>query len=289
MPDSKQPFGLSAALATPVDSAKRVNPGRLCRHALWCLESGCRTVTLFGSTGEGPSLSISERQLAIDACAESQIDPESIVVAVFATAVDEAVRQVNLASERGVRTVLLSPPFYFPQPDDGAVFQWFSQVIEQAGASSPEFLLYNIPSLTRVSLAPWLVNRLHDKFGGKLRGVKDSSADWATTRRLLEECPGLQILTGDERHLAKGVAHGLAGAISGIANLAPARLLRALETGDEDDQLTRTVDAIATLPAIPSVKYAMEIRHGPGWRRVRAPLSELPDQSAEHIELIEAL
>lgn len=282
-------FGLAPALVTPFEPEGGIAYARLAAHAGSCLAAGCSGVTLFGTTGEGPSLAAAERERTFDELAAAGISPAKWVVSVFATSAAEALAQVGAAAGRGVPTVLLAPPFYFPAPSDEALYRWYASVIEQAGAGDLRFLLYNIPAMTQVSLSPGLANRLRASLGPAVRGLKDSSASWATSRAFLEECPELEILIGDERDLAKGRRLGLAGAISGVANLAPARLLRLLASGEEDAELNAVVDALVALPVIPSIKYAMELRHGGGWRRVRPPLGELPDQPADHVALVESL
>ena len=49
-------FGLGVALVTPFAHDGSVDLARLVAHARNCLDEGCSTVTLFGTTGEGASL-----------------------------------------------------------------------------------------------------------------------------------------------------------------------------------------------------------------------------------------
>jgi len=46
-------FGLSCALALPIDSDLTIDHSRLLAHARWCLDAGCSSLTIFGTTGEG--------------------------------------------------------------------------------------------------------------------------------------------------------------------------------------------------------------------------------------------
>ena len=54
-------FGISPALVTPFSDG-RVDVQRLASHANDCLARGCRTATIFGTTGEGPSVGAIERE-----------------------------------------------------------------------------------------------------------------------------------------------------------------------------------------------------------------------------------
>ena len=53
-------FGISPALVTPFESSG-VDVQRLADHAQNCLDRGCSTATIFGTTGEGPSVGAEER------------------------------------------------------------------------------------------------------------------------------------------------------------------------------------------------------------------------------------
>jgi len=54
-------FGISAALTTPFNDSEVVDFRRLEKHIRRLGASGCRSFTLFGTTGEGPSVSAGMR------------------------------------------------------------------------------------------------------------------------------------------------------------------------------------------------------------------------------------
>ena len=55
-------FGISVALLTPFHGDGRLNLPLFCQHAKHALENGPNGVTLFGTTGEGASIGLDERQ-----------------------------------------------------------------------------------------------------------------------------------------------------------------------------------------------------------------------------------
>src|SRR5829696_3089934 len=116
-------FGISPALVTPFDE-KGVDVQRLADHALDCLERGCRTATVFGTTGEGPSVGALERERVASALVDLGLP---------AGRLEEGVYSTGQALRRGSHAVLLAPPFYFrPAPDD-AVFAWYGAVFKALG------------------------------------------------------------------------------------------------------------------------------------------------------------
>ena len=212
-------FGLSAAMTTPFRSNGAIDHERLASHARWCLDNGCASVTAFGTTGEGASIGISERDQILGALAGKGVEGRDVVVCVAASSVDETLVQARMAAEFGSRNLLLPPPFYFKGVSDEGLFAWFVQILDKLGGAAGGVLLYNIPSVTQVALSVELIGRLKEAFPGVIAGVKDSSGDWAYTQRLLAAHKNLAILIGDERFLAQGVRLGGQGAISGLANI----------------------------------------------------------------------
>ncbi len=277
-------FGLSAAMTTPFRSTEALDFSRMAEHAKWCLSNGCTSVTLFGTTGEGASVGTSDREQVLGALAGAEIDGNDVVYCVAATSVHEALAQGRMALDFGCRGLLLTPPFYFKGVTDEGLFSWFASVLEKLGPAARGVILYNIPSVTQISLSVELIGRLKKQFPGVVTGVKDSSGDWEYTQRLLDSHRDLAILIGDERYLAEGVRRGGQGAISGLANVCP-EILRPLATdGQGDERINRLVDHVLKHPVTPAVKALVAHRTGDGaWLNVRAPFVQLPTADAESL------
>lgn len=277
-------FGLSAALTTPFDADGKIDVARALAHARARLDNGCSSVTLFGTTGEGSSIADAERAALLDAFVAGGFPASRIVVGVMQNAIGDAVLQAGDALRRGCKAILLAPPSYFKNLSDDGLFNWFSAVLTGLGGDARGIILYNIPSVTAVELSIDLIGRLRAAFGSVIAGVKDSSGNWAYTEKLLAAHKDIAILIGDERDLAAGVRLGGQGAISGMANLFPDRLLRMINEGQDDAELVGAVQQLLNYPVTPAVK-ALVARHmrDPEWRRVRAPLLALNDADFEAI------
>jgi 4-hydroxy-tetrahydrodipicolinate synthase len=279
-------FGLSAALTTPFDTDDRIDLARLVAHARRCLDSGCDSVTAFGTTGEGASLSAEEKSVAFEALLGG-IAPDRLVYAVAETAIGSAILRARSALEAGVRAVLILPPFYFKTPSDTGVFDWYASVFAGLGTAARDVLLYHIPSVTEVPLSLPLVRRLADAFPGVVRGVKDSGCDWPATEKLLAARGDLEILVGDERDLARAVRNGGAGAISGMGNVCPGRIRRLAVDGIDDPAVHELVDAVVTTPVTPAVKALVAHVTGDStWSRTRAPLEPTPAAVATRLAAV---
>ena len=284
MSESRQRFGLSVALATPFRPNGEIDLERLVSHAGRCLELGCDSITLFGTTGEGVSIGHQERLEVLAALAAAGVGAGSIVAGISATASADAKRDVTVAQGRGCRAVLLPPPFYFKQVADDGIFDWYRAVFEDLGENARNIILYNIPSLTGVQLSVELIARLRAAFSDIIIGVKDSTGDWSYTERLLAAHRDLAVLIGEERHLAAAVRLGAEGSICGLANLHPAEMRTMAWQGADNVYIDEVVGLVSDFPVVPAIKALMAHRNGePQWRRVRPPLISIGDRDLAEI------
>ena len=275
-------FGLSAALATAFDADGEIAIPGVIEQAKHCLANGCKSVTLFGTTGEGASIGMQERKQVLAAMLAAGIAPKQIVMGVLVDAAEDAAAQAGQALAQGVRNILLAPPSYFKNVSDDGLFKWFSAVFTILGTHARDVIVYNIPSVTMVPLSISLVGRLRAAFPDVVVGVKDSSGDWPYTEELLKTHGDLIILIGDERHLARGVRLGGQGAISGMANLLPREVQVMAEKGIDDANVERFVGQLLNYPVIPSIKAILAcLTDNDGWLAVRPPLVALNSQDSD--------
>ena len=278
-------FGLSCALALPFKNDFSIDQGRLATQALWCLEAGCSSVTAFGTTGEGPSVSVKERGQVLGALLAAGVEPtRQLVGGVTASSSGEAVEQIQVLNDAGCQRILLAPPFYFKGISEEGLYRWFAQIGEKVAHRSLDLILYHIPSVTQVSLTVGLISRMKTAYPELVMGVKDSGGDWAFTESLLANHEDLAILVGDERHLAAAVRQGGKGAISGLANLCPAEVLPLAEHGIHDSRIVELVNEVLKYPVTPAVKALLARgRNDDAWSNVRPPLVRISDQDANDL------
>ncbi|CAN7683079.1 dihydrodipicolinate synthase family protein [Rhizobium rhizogenes] len=279
-----QKFGLSVALTTPFDSNGDIAIDPMIKQAKLSLASGCSSVTLFGTTGEGSSIGTQEREQVLNAFLSAGIAPNHIIVGVMADSVEDAAAQAGSALSKGVRNILLAPPFYFKNVSDEGLYRWFSAVFARLAEKARDIIVYNIPSVTMVPLSVALIGRLRTAFPGIVTGVKDSSGDWPFTEALLKAHGDLIILIGDERHLAKGVRLGGQGAISGMANFVPHEVRLMAEDGKDDPRVEGFVLELLKFPVTAAVKVMVaQLSADEIWLAVRPPLVSISGEGRNHL------
>lgn len=280
----EDPIGAACALATAFRSDGALDAARTAAHARHVLDRGCTHVGLFGTTGEGPSLGITERARLLDAVLAAGVAPDRIIAGVGAASIEEAAAQWRVADERGVRKVLLLPPFYYKGVDEAGLGAWFDALFATMGAAGRGVVLYTIPGVTGVALSPSLIAALDARHPGVVIGVKDSSGSLESTLALVARLPQLQVLVGHEGHIADAVRRGASGSISGAANFAPEAVARLVREQVADERIDQIVAAILAHPVTAAVKAILaHVERDPAWYACRPPLAALAREEAARL------
>ena len=277
--------GLWCALLTPLDGYGRIDPIRMSAHAQALLAQDVDGVAPFGTTGEGPSFSVAERRAGLEALLGAGIAPARLLAATGCAAATDTVELTRHALDSGVRCCLVVPPFYFKDVDDDALFAFYAALIDTVADPRLRLYVYHIPQFSGVPVSAGMLGRLADAYPGVVAGVKDSSADWTHTERLLARVPRLDILVGHEPHVPRLLRAGGAGTICGVANVYPS-IVKALFAADvraaDEARVQRFIDILFRYPFLPAFKaiVAAQTRDS-GWCAVRTPWTALPE-TARH-------
>ncbi|HJQ28522.1 MAG TPA: dihydrodipicolinate synthase family protein [Rubrobacter sp.] len=287
------PKGVLAAVLTPMDEDLTPNHRAFIAHCHRLLAAGCHGLSVFGTTGEGTSLSTDERLVALEALAESDVPGETLLPGTGSCALTDTVRLSRAALEAGAAGVLVLPPFYYKDTGDDGLFRFFAEVVERVGDDRLRLYLYHIPQMTGIDLGLPLISRLIEAYPGVIVGTKDSSGDRERITTLCREFPGFSVLAGTESLLLDALRNGGDGCISATVNVTSrlARRVHDAHTAGHVDEaealqgrLTKLRASIEAYPVIPALKRLMaELTGEEVWRSLRPPLSELDDERANEL------
>ena len=276
--------GIWPALLTPLRADLSIDHACFAAHAHALIEAGCGGVTPFGTTGEGPSFSVAERQQAVDALIAAGVPAARILVSVSCAALPDAVALVRHAQDVGAWGVLLLPPFYFKGVSDAGIVEAFAQVLDAVADRPLRVVLYHIPQIAAVSLSHGVIAELLLRYPKNIVAIKDSQCDRAHSLALAEafmrpDRPAIGVHVGNELDLPALAARGSRGAVSGLANFMP-RVVHRLatepdvaRTAAEHARVNRLLGWLGGYALIPALKAIMAAQTGDAaWLRVRAPL-----------------
>lgn len=278
--------GVWAPVLTPLTDQLNIDHTLLVDHCQQLLSDGCDGIVLFGSTGEAPSFSISERAAALEALLDGGIAPDQIVAGTGCPAFPDTAELTAHATEAGVRGVLVIPPYFFKGVPDAGVARGYTALCEAIG-SDLRLYLYHFPGLSMVPITAAIVAAIRQDFAANLIGLKDSSGQ-ITSLHAFTGIEGLAVLPGTERLMLEGARHGATGVITATANIA-APIIASVWTdrgkaGADDSGMLAVRTIIEDEGSIPTMKawLAKTSGHG-GWNRVRPPLATLPEERATQL------
>ncbi|MGF7150046.1 4-hydroxy-tetrahydrodipicolinate synthase [Sphingomonas zeicaulis] len=278
--------GVYCAAFTAIDAHGGLDLGRTAGHARSLIEQGCDGVALLGTTGEANSLSQAERRAVLEAAIAAGVPANRLLPGTSACAIGEAVELTRHARACGVETVLLLPPFYYPDPTLAGLVDFYSRVIDATAADGLRVLLYHIPQMTGVPITAELIMALLDRYPGVIVGLKDSGGDLDRMIALVDAFPDFAVLAGADHLLGPLLRAGGAGCITATSNLiAPllaelhGRIMRG-EGVEATRALERHIGDTRSLfqrwPQIAALKAAHALIQGdPAWANVRPPLQSL--------------
>ena len=271
-------FGLSVALSTPFSQGGAIDKQLVVSHSKKVLQNGANSITLFGTTGEGTSLSQTEKLKILRTLIKEDILASQIIVAVMTSSLQDVVSQCIEYHELGVRRVLLAPPFFFKDLSFDGLLNWYSAVFLALRPLEIQFILYNIPQLTMVPIEPKLISALQGQFGSEMVfGVKDSTGNLKGTLEFLKN-KDLMVAVGDERTLADAMCHGASGAICGMSNIFPNEWAEIINTKPHNPMINKMTNLIVKAPVTAGVKALLAIKTNENrWLNVRSPLNPSPD------------
>jgi 4-hydroxy-tetrahydrodipicolinate synthase len=214
--------GVYAAAVTPLKHDSSLDLESVPALLAFLSSRGCHGALFFGTTGEGPSFSPTERETFLRSVrAYRQLVPGFRLLAGTGTpSLSETIDLTKLAFDLGYDGVVVLPPYYFRNATDEGLFNWFSEVIKKAVPSDKYLLGYHFPKVAGIGLSVELLSRLKDAFPTQFAGIKDSSHDADLTRTLGEKFGSdLVVLSGTDSYLQLAMQNKAAGCITAAANL----------------------------------------------------------------------
>lgn len=288
--------GVYAAVVTPLKHDSTLDLESVPALLRFLASRGCHGALFFGTTGEGPSFSPSERETLLRSVrAYRNIVPGFRLLAGTGTpSLSETIDLTKLAFDLGYDAVVVLPPYYFRKATDDGLFNWFSEVIKKAVPSDKYLLGYHFPNVAGIGFSMELLARLKDAFPVQFAGIKDSSHDPGLASTLGKQFGSdFVALTGTDSYMHLAMQNQAAGCITAPANLISPDLREvwdAMNEGrDASEAQTRVTKQRHILekypPFPPTLKALLHRMHDfPKWS-VKPPLEDL---SAGLAELVEA-
>ena len=226
--------GLTAAAFTPFTESGEINLLVIRQYADYLCQRGVLNVFVSGTTGEGLTLTVSERKLLAEEWVKVAAGRITVIVQVGCESLKDTCTLAEHAQEIGANAIGVLPSSYHKPPSIVHLVTCLEKVCE--AASSIPLYYYHIPARTGVTfLMEDFLDVAMDRLP-TLRGLKYSSPVLSDYGRCVVHSGGrYQILYGCDEQLIGALALGCTGAIGSTYNFAGKlynRLLVAFQKGD---------------------------------------------------------
>ena len=281
--------GLIAAPHTAMHADGSLNLGMIEKQAQCLINNGVKGAFVCGSTGEGISLSTSERVQVVERWKDVVGGTLPIIVQVGHHSLAEAKALAEHAQNKvGARAIAsLAPSYFKPRRLEDLIS--FCAEVAAAAADTP-FYYYHQPGYSGVSFSMPEFLRVAGERIANLAGLKYSDGDLMGFGQCLDLAGDrFDILFGADEALLAALALGARGAIGSTYNFAAPLfhdIIRAFEAGDMSGaqagqrrarELVAVLIEFGSLTAIKAAMKAIGIDCGP----CRLPLRTLSDREYE--------
>jgi len=283
--------GLVAAPHTPMLADGSVNLPAVLQQIQLLIEGQVSAAFICGTTGEGLSLSTSERMQLAEQWVAHAPSKLPVIVHVGHTSQREAISLAYHAAQINASAIATLAPFFF-KPQTVAQLVDFCFPIAAAAPAIP-FYFYHLPSMTGVTLS--MVDFLKQATTKipTFAGIKYTHGDLIELQQCLEIAgDSLDILFGRDEMLLSALALGVQGAIGSTYNYAAPvyrRLIKAFQSGDPataqscQNQAIQLIQILKKYGEIPAAKVIMELQ-GIACGPPRAPLVGLTAKQRESLK-----
>ena len=208
-----QQYSLWTALVTPFNDDGSVDYASM-ENLIEKQQEANNGILILGSTGEGLSLSIEEKQQVIKFVNDLKLTIP-VMVGIGGFRIEDQLELMQYCHQYNVDCFLLVTPIY-AKPNVKGQIKWFTGLLDKAERPC---MLYNIPSRTGVNLYPEVLRKL--KKHPRLWALKEGSGTLADFQEYRKAAPRLPIYSGNDDFMPHYGLMGAVGLVSVVANAWP--------------------------------------------------------------------
>lgn len=200
---------LVTAMITPFKDDLSIDYDGAQKLALQLVEEGSQGLVVSGTTGESPTLSVTEKMELFKAIKEAVGDKGYIIAGTGTNSTADCLKLTEGATKAGVDAVMVVVPYY-NKPNAEGLYQHFKAA---AGVTDLPMIIYNVPGRTGINMLPETLARLSEI--PNIVAVKESSGNLDQVSAIRNIVPeDFKIYSGDDSLTLPILAVGGYGVIS---------------------------------------------------------------------------
>lgn len=208
--------GCATAIVTPFNEKNEIDFDEFKKLIDFQIENKVNAIVVCGTTGEGSTLTIEEKEELIKYCVKVVNKRIPVIAGVGSNNTNTVIRNENFAENVGVDALLIVTPYYNKTTQKGLV-EHFRIVAEN---TSLPIILYNVPSRTAIDIHPDTYFEL-----SKIKNIvatKEASGDISKVVKIRRLCKGnLNVYAGNDDQIVPFLSLGSLGVISVLSNIMP--------------------------------------------------------------------
>lgn len=223
--------GLHTAIVTPFDNNGEIDFELFKLLVEKQVAAGIHGVVVCGSTGEGATISATEKEKLFSVAKETLNGRALLIAGTGSNDTMQTVQLSKTAEECGADAILIVTPYY-NKPTVAGLLAHHSAI---ASATDVPQILYNVPGRTATNMSAETQVMLAEHVP-TIKATKEASANLEQMMEVIRNAPsGFELLAGDDSLALPIIAAGGVGCIAVISNYAPklfVSLINAALVGD---------------------------------------------------------
>lgn len=223
--------GTGVALVTPFKSDLSIDFEALTSLVNHCVDGNIDFLVVMGTTGESVTLSLEEKNAALDCVKQANNNRLPIVLGIGGNNTDYIIQSFSFYNLDEVDAILSVSPAY-NKPTQEGIYQHFKAISK----SSPlPIILYNVPGRTSSNMTAETTLRLAFDFDNII-AVKEASGDMEQIMEIIAKKPiDFKVLSGDDAITLPIILMGGDGVISVLGQALPKDFSSMVKHGLEGD------------------------------------------------------
>lgn len=212
------------AMVTPFDRDGNVDLDTARSLADHLISRGSDGLVVVGTTGESPTLKDEEKQVLIEAVAETCRGKAKVIAGSSTYDTEHSVSLSRSAAASGADALMAVTPYY-SRPSQAGIASHFKAIAE---STDLPVILYNIPSRTGTLIELETVVELSAH--PNIAGIKDATGNLAMTSRIIAETrEDFAVYSGDDALTLPMLSIGAEGVISVASHVAGNKISQMIE------------------------------------------------------------
>lgn len=219
-------IGVVVAVITPLKKDGPVDGKSLEKIVHRCLSGGVHGIFVLGTTGEGTSFTLSQKEEIINTARRSIKKDVPLYAGVMDSSSGRVKENIRCAESNGADILVVTPHYYLGQNSQEEIIRHVETCAKYARIP---IMAYNIPQCTHINISLPTVKKLLEI--DNVIGLKDSSGDWEQFQKeiFLKNDRDFKLLIGAEELFGVSLLMGADGCVPGIANYYPELLVELYE------------------------------------------------------------